>query len=382
MPPAIEVPFTDLSAMAHEVWPEIQEPYVEALLQGRYVGGAPVAEFERRFARYCDTTHAVGVANGTDALQLTLQALGLGAGDEVIVPANTFIATAAAVVRTGAVPVFVDVAPDTLLITPEILAAAVTPRTSAVIVVHLYGNMPDMDGLVAVAQRAGIPLIEDAAQAHGGEWRDRRAGSFGVAGCFSFYPGKNLGAFGDAGVVVTADTALAERVRSLANHGRTGDASHYEHQFVGTNSRLDTLQAIALTAKLARNEEWTETRIAFADRYRKELAGSGVRLTEVDPLARHVYHLMVVRVPDRARVQAAFAAARVQTGVHYPVPCHLQPPLRRYGTGRLPVCEQAAGEQLSLPLFPHMSRAQVDRVCEVLDEALSARDPLPAGDPR
>ena len=375
MQPAIEVPFTDLSAMAHEVWPEIQGPYVEALLQGRYVGGAPVAEFERRFARYCDTGHAVGVANGTDALQLTLQALGLGAGDEVIVPANTFIATAAAVVRAGAVPVFVDVAPDTLLITPEILAAAITPRTSAVIVVHLYGNMPDMDGLVAVAERAGIPLLEDAAQAHGGEWRDRRAGSFGVAGCFSFYPGKNLGAFGDAGIVVTADAALADRVRSLANHGRTGGASHYEHQFVGTNSRLDTLQAIALTAKLARNEEWTEARIAFADRYRKKLAGSGVRLTEVDPLARHVYHLMVVRVPDRARVQAAFAAARIQTGVHYPVPCHLQPPLRRYGTGPLPVCEQAAGEQLSLPLFPHMTRAQVDRVCEVLDEALSAGDP-------
>ena len=375
MQPAIEVPFTDLSAMAHEVWPEIQGPYVEALLQGRYVGGAPVAEFESRFARYCDTRHAVGVANGTDALQLTLQALGLGAGDEVIVPANTFIATAAAVTRVGAVPVFVDVAPDTLLITPEILAAAITPRTSAAVVVQLYGNMPDMDGLVAVAERAGIPLIEDAAQAHGGEWHDRRAGSFGVAGCFSFYPGKNLGAFGDAGAVVTADAALADRVRSLANHGRTGGAAHYEHQFVGTNSRLDTLQAIALTAKLGRNEEWTEARIAFADRYRKELTGSGVRLTEADPLARHVYHLMVVRVPDRARVQAALAAAGIQTGVHYPVPCHLQPPLRRYGTGPLPVCEQAAGEQLSLPLFPHMSRAQVDRVCEVLDEAVSAGGP-------
>jgi dTDP-4-amino-4,6-dideoxygalactose transaminase len=370
MQPSIEVPFTDLSAMAHEVWPDIQTPYTEALLQGRYVGGAAVAEFENRFARYCDSGHAVGVANGTDALELTLTALGIGPGDEVIVPANTFIATAAAVVRVGAIPAFVDVDPDSLLITPEILAAAINPRTSAVVVVHLYGNMPDMDGLVAVAERAGILLLEDAAQAHGGEWRDRRAGSFGVAGCFSFYPGKNLGAFGDAGAVVTSDAGLADRVRSLANHGRTGGANHYEHTYVGTNSRLDALQAIALNAKLARNEDWTEARIAFADRYRKELAGSGVRLTEVDPLARHVYHLMVVRVPDRDRVQAVLHAAGIQTGVHYPVPCHQQPPLRKYATARLPVCERAAVEQLSLPLFPHMTRAQVDRVCEVLDEAV------------
>ncbi|MEU4238601.1 DegT/DnrJ/EryC1/StrS family aminotransferase [Actinoplanes sp. NPDC026619] len=367
MLPAIEVPFTDLSAMAREVWPDIETTYTEALLAARYVGGPAVARFEENFARYCDTTHAVGVANGTDALQLTLQALGIGPGDEVIVPSNTFIATAAAVVRAGATPVFTDVDADTLLITPAILAAAITPRTSAVIAVHLYGNMPDMDGLAAVAAKAGIALVEDAAQAHGAEWRDRRAGSFGAAGCFSFYPGKNLGAFGDAGAVVTSDENLAERVRSLANHGRDGGANHYEHMYVGTNSRLDALQAIVLDAKLARNEDWTEARIGLADRYRKELAGSGVRLTEVDPLARHVYHLMVVRVADRESVQATLKKAGIQTGVHYPVPCHLQPPLRKYASAPLPVCERAATEQFSLPLFPHMSRAQVDRVCEVLD---------------
>ncbi|GAA2650844.1 DegT/DnrJ/EryC1/StrS family aminotransferase [Paractinoplanes durhamensis] len=369
MHPAIEVPFTDLSAMAREVWPDIEQTYIEALLSARYVGGPAVARFEENFARYCEATHAVGVANGTDALQLTLQALGLGPGDEVIVPSNTFIATAAAVVRAGAVPAFVDVDPGSLLITPAILAAAITPRTSAVIVVHLYGNMPDMDGLVAVAERAGIALVEDAAQAHGAEWRDSRAGSFGAAACFSFYPGKNLGAFGDAGAVVTNDPKIAERVRSLANHGRDGGANHYEHSFVGTNSRLDALQAIALDAKLARNEDWTEARISLADRYRKELAGSAIRLTEVDPLARHVYHLMVVRVADRAAIQQKLQENGIQTGVHYPVPCHLQPPLRQYASGPLPVCEQAATEQFSLPLFPHMSRAQVDRVCEVLDEA-------------
>jgi dTDP-4-amino-4,6-dideoxygalactose transaminase len=371
MQPDIEVPFTDLSAMAREVWPDIETAFTDALLEGRYIGGPAVAAFEEQFARYCDSTHAVGVANGTDALQLTLQALGVGAGDEVLVPANTFIATAAAIVRAGAVPVFTDVCPDTLLITPEILAATITPRTRAAMIVHLYGNIADMDGLCAVAAAAGVHLVEDAAQAHGGEWRDRRAGSFGAAGCFSFYPGKNLGGFGDGGAVVTADPDLAERVRSLANHGRTGGSAHYEHDYVGTNSRLDTLQAIALSAKLARNEEWTETRISLADRYRKKLAGSGVRLVEVAPQARHVYHLMVVRVPDRARIQAAMTARGVTTGVHYPVPCHQQPPLRRYASGPLPVCERAAGEQLSLPLFPHMTRAQVDRVCEVLEETLA-----------
>jgi len=370
MQPAITVPFTDLGAMAREIWPAIETPFTEALLQGRFIGGPPVAGFEEEFARYCGTTHAVGVANGTDALQLTLQALGVGEGDEVIVPANTFIATAAAVVRAGAIPVFVDVAPDTLLITPEILAAAITPRTRAVMVVHLYGNLPAMDGLCAVADRAGIHLIEDAAQAHGGEWRDRRAGSFGVAGCFSFYPGKNLGAFGDGGAVVTSDPDLADRIRSLANHGRTGGSAHYEHTYVGTNSRLDTLQAIALSAKLARNEEWTEARISLADRYRKRLAGSAVRLLEVAPEVRNVYHLMVVRVPDRERLQAFATAHGVQTGVHYPVPCHLQPPLRRFAHSALPVCEDSAGELLSLPLFPHMTAAQLDRTCDVIERGL------------
>jgi dTDP-4-amino-4,6-dideoxygalactose transaminase len=369
MQPSNQVPFTDLGAMAREVWPDIEAGFIDAVLNGRYIGGPPVAAFERNWARYCGASHAVGVANGTDALELTLLALGVGTGDEVIVPANTFIATAAAVVRAGAVPVFVDVDPGTLLITPEILQAAITPRTRSVMVVHLYGNMPDMDGLCAVAERAGIWLIEDAAQAHGAEWRGRRAGSFGVAACFSFYPGKNLGAFGDGGAVVTSVPELAERVRALANHGRSLGSAHYEHRFVGTNSRLDALQAIVLSGKLARTEHWTEARIALAGRYRARLAGSA-RLLEVSPSARHVHHLMVVRVPDRGRVQAALNQRGVQSGVHYPVPCHLQPPLRRYADRPLPVAERAAGELLSLPLFPHMTAAQVDRVCSTLDKVL------------
>ena len=370
MQPALDVPFTDLSAMAREVWPAIETDFTQAVLQARYIGGGPVDAFEQQWAEYCGTTYGIGVANGTDALQLTLQALGVGAGDEVVVPANTFIATAAAVVRAGATPVFTDVDPDTLLITPELLEAAITGRTRAVMVVHLYGNMPDMDGLCAVADRAGIHLVEDAAQAHGAEWRGKRAGSFGVAGCFSFYPGKNLGGFGDAGAVVTSDPALADRIRSLANHGRSNGAAHYEHLFVGTNSRLDTLQAIALSGKLARTEDWTEARIALAARYREKLAGTAARLTTVADQARHVYHLMVVRVPDRDRVQKLLKGQGVQTGVHYPVPCHHQPPLARYASGPLPVCEEAATGQLSLPMFPHMTTEQVDHVCAALIDAL------------
>jgi len=369
------VPFTDLAAMTSEVWPGIQSDYLACLLGGRYIGGPEVTSFEREWATYCGVDHAVGVANGTDALQLTLTALGIGAGDEVLVPANTFIATAAAVVRTGATPRFADVSEDTLLMTPRTLAEAVTPRTRAVIVVHLFGQVPDMTGLLAEAGSAEIAVIEDAAQAHGAEWDGRRAGSFGEAACFSFYPGKNLGAFGDAGAVVTSRQELADRIRSLANHGRSGGASHYHHDCVGTNSRLDTLQAILLSGKLAHLDEWTERRIALALRYRRLLSGSGffgaaLKLTDVSPLARHVYHLFVVRVAARDQVRAELVRRGIQTGVHYPVPCHLQSPLRRFADGPLPAAEQAAGELLSLPMFPHLTEGQVDFVCEALCDAL------------
>jgi dTDP-4-amino-4,6-dideoxygalactose transaminase len=366
----IEVPFTDLGAMARQVWPDIEAEFVTALLDARYIGGAAVARFEQLWAAYCATSHAVGVGNGTDALQLVLHALRIGAGDEVIVPANTFIATAAAVVRAGATPVFVDVDDDTLLLTPETVRIALTSRTRAVMAVHLYGNMPDLSALAALCEGAGLHLIEDAAQAHGATWEGRRAGSFGTAGCFSFYPGKNLGAFGDAGAVTTDDPDLADTIRALANHGRA-NGDHYHHSYVGGNSRLDTLQAIALTGKLTHNDAWTDSRIAMAERYRKNLAATpGLRIPEVDSRARHVYHLMIVRVPHRDRVQQLLAARGIATGVHYPVPCHHQPPLRRFAARALPVAERAAGELLSLPLFPHMSTDQVDRASEVLTDVL------------
>ena len=371
------VPFTDLGAMTGEVWPEIEQDYLSCLLDGAYIGGPAVTAFERGWAAYCGADHGVGLGNGTDALLLSLTALGVGPGDEVVVPANTFIATAAAVVRAGATPRFADVSDDTLLMTADTLAAAITPRTRAVIIVHLYGQLPDMAGLAAIAQQTGIAVIEDAAQAHGAEWGGRRAGSFGAVACFSFYPAKNLGAFGDAGAVTTSRPELADEIRSLANHGRSHGHSHYDHDRIGTNSRLDALQAILLSGKLAHLEEWTERRIALASRYREQLGGdeftgTGLKLTATAPLARHVYHLFVVRVARRDSVRAALARRGIQTGVHYPVPCHRQPPLRQLAERPLPVAERAAGEVLSLPMFPHMTDRQVDYVCESLAGALRA----------
>jgi dTDP-4-amino-4,6-dideoxygalactose transaminase len=365
--PAV-VPFTDLAAMSEDVWPLIESTFMDALRRATYIGGPPVDVFEREWADYCGVSHAVGVANGTDALLLTLQGLGIGPGDEVVVPANTFIATAEAVVRAGARPRFADVSQRTLLLTPQLLAEAITPATRVAIVVHLFGQIPDMDGLQRVADEAGITLVEDAAQAHGARWRDRRAGSFGTAAAFSFYPGKNVGAFGDGGAVVTADPDLADRIRALANHGRAHGARHHAHDLLGTNSRLDALQAIVLSGKLQLNEEWTRRRIALADRYRNLLGGSGAVPVEVAPQARHVYHLFVVRVRQRERVRARLAERGIGTGLHYPVPCHRQRPLREYADRRLPVCEAAAGEILSLPMFPHLREEQVDQVCEALLE--------------
>jgi len=362
------IPFTDLAAMTREIWPVIEADYLECLLGGRYIGGPAVESFEKQWAAYCGAGHAVGVANGTDALQLTLTALGVGPGDEVVVPANTFIATAAAVVRSGATPRFADVSDDTLLMSPLTLKTAITPRTRAVIVVHLYGQMPDMPGLLDVADDAGILMVEDAAQAHAAEWAGRRAGSFGVAACFSFYPGKNLGAFGDAGAVVTSRADIADRIRALANHGRSHGSVHYDHDLVGTNSRLDALQAIPLSGKLACNEGWTQRRIELAARYRDRLPDMGVRPIGVAQQARHVYHLLVVRVAKRDSIRAELRRRGIQTGVHYPVPCHLQPPLQRFAVGALPVAEQAAREVLSLPLFPHMTDGQVDTVCNALSD--------------
>jgi dTDP-4-amino-4,6-dideoxygalactose transaminase len=365
-----EVPFMDLSAMTGEVRTTVSEAWAGLLDTGRFIGGPACEQFEAAWAAYCGTSHAVGVGNGTDALQLTLMALDLGPGAEVVVPASTFVASAEGVVLACATPRFADVSPQTLLVTPETVQAAITPRTRAVVVVHLYGQMPDMDLLCRVTEQAGLALIEDAAQAHGATWCGRPAGSFGRAGCFSFYPGKNLGAFGDAGAVVTSDARLAERIRCLRDHGRAA-GSHYQHAMVGTNSRLDALQAAVLTAKLARLDGWTAARRRVAARYRDAF---GSHLLHELPGSRGAYHLAVARMPDRALVQERLTSMGVQTAIHYPTPCHRQRPYRRFTTGPLPVAEQAAREVLSLPMFPHMTDEQVDRVCAAVNEAIAAEE--------
>ncbi|GIG61514.1 aminotransferase [Longispora fulva] len=369
-----QVPFTDLNAMTAEIRPAVRAAWDRLLDEGQFIGGRAVEQFERSWAQYCGTSHAVGVANGTDALQLTLMALGVGPGDEVVVPTNTFVATAEAVVLAGARPRFADVSPYTLQLTPETVEAAVTPRTRAVIVVHLYGQTADMDRICRFADGAGLTVVEDAAQAHGATWRGRRAGSIGAAGCFSFYPGKNLGAFGDAGAVVTSDPDLADRLLCLRDHGRA-TGSHHEHVAVGMNSRLDAVQAVVLSAKLARLDAWNEARRAVAARYAEAFEYGPVRLVEETPGTRGVYHLAVVRVPHRDLVQRRMAALGVQTGVHYPVPCHEQEGMRRYATRPLPVAELAAREVLSLPVFPHMGEEHVLRVCKALAEVLGSGGP-------
>ena len=364
---SLHVPFLDLAAMHAQVRPELDRVWDEVVGASAFIGGAHVERFEREWADYCATTHAVGVANGTDALLLVLRGLGIGEGDEVLVPANTFVATVEAVVLAGATPRFVDVDPDTMLMTAAHVEAALTERTAAVMAVHLYGQMPDMDALLAVTSKAGVALIEDAAQAHGATWRGRPAGSWGAAGCFSFYPGKNLGAFGDGGAVVTNDDALERRLRSLCDHGRR-TRSKYVHDVVGVNSRLDGLQAGILSVKLTRLDGWNAARRDAMALYAEELAGSGIQLVKVAEGAVSVHHLAIALVDHREQVQARLQERGIATGVHYPIPCHQQAAYSRWATDSLPVSEQTAPRLLSLPLFPTITVDQVRAVCTALRE--------------
>ncbi len=361
---APEIPFLDLAHLHEELRGPLDAAWRAVLARGRFVGGPEVAAFETAFARYCGVRHCAGVGNGTDALELTLRGLGIGAGDEVIIPTNTFVATTEAVCAAGATPRFVDVLPDTLLLDPAAAAAAIGPRTAAVIAVHLFGQMADVVALSALARRHGLALLEDAAQAHGAEYAGRRAGSWGAAGSFSFYPGKNLGALGDGGAVVSDDAELVARIRSLSDHGRSATDRH-QHVLVGRNSRLDSLQAALLTAKLPGLDDRNRARVAVAERYRAGLP-SWCTPVAVDPNALPVYHVAVVQVPDRAAVTRALDAAGIGWGIHYPVPCHRQPAFAAYAEGPLPVAEAAAERILSLPVFPELDARATDRVCEVL----------------
>jgi dTDP-4-amino-4,6-dideoxygalactose transaminase len=366
---SMDVPFVDLKAQFRSIRQEVEAAIGEVLESARYVGGPQVEAFEEEFARYCGAQFAVGVGNGTEALRLALAACGVGAGSEVITAANTFTATAEAIVQVGARPVFVDV-DETYTLDVGQVAAALTPRTRAIIPVHLYGQPADMDPLMELAERHGVALIEDAAQAHGARYRGRRVGGLGHMACFSFYPAKNLGAYGDGGAVVTNDGAWASRVRLLADHGRSG---YYTHSEVGFNSRLDALQAVVLRVKLRHLDAWNEARRRVADLYKESLGASGLVLPVTAPGREHVYHLYVVRCPvgsadERDRLRRDLEGAGVHTGLHYPLPLHLQPAYTflGYGRGAFPRCEAWADQLLSLPMYAELTGDQVSHVAEAL----------------
>ncbi|MGL4968153.1 MAG: DegT/DnrJ/EryC1/StrS family aminotransferase [Inquilinus sp.] len=369
----MSIPFLDLSPMHAELEAELDEAWRRVSRSGKFIGGELVDRFEDQWAAYCGTAHCVGLASGTVALQLGLSALGIGPGDEVIVPANTFFATAEAVLAVGARPVFVDVDPATLLMTAAAVENAITQRTAAVVPVHLYGQPIDMDAVGQVASAAGLAVIEDAAQAHGSTWRGRRAGSLSHLGCFSFYPGKNLGAFGDAGAVVTNNRALAERIRLLSNHGRTRD-DHCRHECLGGTHRLDALQAAVLSIKLGRLDSWNDSRRRVAAWYEPLLRELAVEPVRMAAGACSNWHLAVIQSPHRDHIRQRLCAEGVATAIHYPIACHRQPALGSLNAPRLPVAECAADRVLSLPMGPHLTRAEVVRVAEAIDRALAAKD--------
>lgn len=367
----MNVPFFDLGPSRAAIAAELESVWRQVLDGRRFILGERVAAFEADFAACCGAGHGIGVGNGLDALTLILQGLGIGAGDEVIVPAHTFIATWLGVTRSGAMPVPVDCLPGTGNIDPALVPAAITGRTRALIAVHLYGVPAEMAPLQALATQHNFHLIEDAAQAHGASYRGRKTGSLGIAAGFSFYPTKTLGALGDGGAVVTSDAALAKRIRLLRNYG---SETKYEHQVIGCNSRLDELQAAILSVKLPRLEAWAADRRRIAARYMQMLSDlPGLQLPAVTDGAAPVWHLFPVRHAARDALAAALEAAGVQTMLHYPVPPHLQPAYAGLGyrAGQFPVAERIARSTLSLPIWPGLADAQIDHVCDAIRQFLA-----------
>ena len=361
----ITVPFVDFKAHVRAMRGEIDAAVARVLDSGWFILGPEGEAFERELAAWLGATDVVAVANGTEAIQLALEGLGIGEGDEVITSPLTAAFTALAVMRAGARPVFADLDPATLNVSPDAVAAAVTPRTKAILPVHLYGHPADLDPLMALGRERGIAVIEDACQAIGAAYKDRRVGALSGIGALSFYPTKNLGALGDGGAVVIQDEKVAARVRQLRNGGQS---DRYRHEIPGINSRLDEMQAAILRAGLARLDEWTERRRAIAGRYLERLSGlPALTLPLTQSYAAPAHHLFVVRHARRDAVAAALLARGVGTLIHYPIPLHLQPAFQGMGrAGEFPVAEKAAGEILSLPLYPEMSDAQADAVIEAV----------------
>lgn len=365
------IPLVDLKAAHAEVAQQVDEGLQRVLADGRYIKGPEVSAFEEEFAAYCGNAHCVAVANGTDAIEMALRAAELPSGSSVIVPANTFVATAEAVIRAGGRPVIVDVDPQFLLLDPVAAEKAVDGDVSGLVPVHLFGQLAPMAPVANLAARHGLQVIEDAAQAHGATQDGQPIGALSHAATTSFYPGKNLGAYGDAGAVVTNSADLAHRMRLLGDHG---SERKYIHETMGFNSRMDAFQAVVLRAKLTRLADWNERRRQAAARYDDLLADlDDVVVPQTAPGNVHVWHLYVVQVPDRDRVVSALNESGVQAAIHYPVPLHLQPAFRSYGyaPGDFPVAEAAADRILSLPLYPHITPAQQERVVTALRAALA-----------
>jgi dTDP-4-amino-4,6-dideoxygalactose transaminase len=358
-----------LQAQYRSIKSEIDAAVIGVLESAQFVLGPAVAGFEREFAAYAGATEAIGVNTGTSALHLALLAAGIGEGDEVITTPFTFVATVAAIEYARATPVFVDIEPEYFTIDPARIEAAITPRTRAIMPVHLYGQPADMDPILDIAKRHRLLVIEDACQAHGSEYNGRRCGSMGEMGCFSFYPGKNLGAYGEGGAAVTSDAALAQKIRILRSWG---EQVRYEHTFRGFNYRMDGIQGAILGVKLRHMEAWTESRRSRAATYQRLLEGTAARVPRERPGSRHVYHVFAVRVAQRDAWRARLTEAGVQSGVHYPIPVHMQPGYRDlgYSQGDFPASEAAAAEVLSLPMFPELTDAQIEAVAGVLRAGL------------
>src|SRR5512145_332385 len=360
----MNVPFLDLKAQYRTIKDEVHAAINEVIENTAFAGGPFVAKFEQEFAKFCGTKHAIGVGNGTDALWMALVALGVGAGDEVITTPNTFIATAEAISLSGAMPVFIDIDEKTHNMNPALIEAAITKKTKAIIPVHLFGQPADMDPILAVAQKHGLKVIEDACQAHGAEYKGKKAGSIGAIGCFSFYPGKNLGAYGEGGGIVTNDDALAAKMRMFRDHGQ---AKKYYHDIIGWNARLDGIQGAVLNVKLKYLNNWNDGRRKHAKDYTTGLSSVKDIIVPMEAeYAKHVYHIYAIRVKDRDKLMAYLGEKGISCGIHYPVPLHLQAAYGfiKKGEGSFPIAEKCASEYLSLPMFAELTDEHVAYVIE------------------
>jgi dTDP-4-amino-4,6-dideoxygalactose transaminase len=365
----IPIPFVDLAAQYATIAEEVHEAFARVLKKTDFILGEEMYRFEEEFAAYCDVEYAVGVDSGTSALEMVLMAYGVGPGDEVITTANTFIATALAISYVGATPVLIDMHPQTYEMNHSLLKAAITPRTKAIMPVHLYGHPADMDPIMEIAHQYGLIVVEDASQAHGARYKGRRVGSLGHAAAFSLYPGKNLGAYGDAGIIVTHDARIAETLRRLRNYGQT---QKYHHVQRGYNRRLDTLQAALLRVKLRYLDDWNAARRRHAALYHQLLKSAPVVLPEVADGAEPVYHLYVVRTHRRDALQTHLQAHGIAVGIHYPIPIHLQPAYDDLGyqKGDFPITEQAADQILSLPMYPELTPDAIAHIAATISAFL------------